>query len=466
MKNIFLLFILSANILCAQNKPIALHPKNPHYFIYQNASTVLITSAEHYGAVMNLDFDFEKYLTTLNKDGLNLTRLFTGGTYVEPNGAFNIERNTLAPLPLKFICPWARSNEPGYANDGNKFDLNKWDDAYFKRLKHFMSVAQSKGVIVELTFFCPFYDTMQWRLSPVNNINNITPVADGLDRTEVYTVGAKTAPMNTLQAKLVKKIVTELNDYDNLLYEIMNEPYFGGVTLEWQHFIAKTIDDTEKDLPKKHLITQNIANESAIIESPDKLVSVFNFHYASPPVAVTQNYHLNKVIGCNETGFKGTSDSVYRLQAWQFMLAGGALFNNLDYSFTAGYEDGTFTYPETQPGGGSVALRKQLSCLKNFMQSFNFINMRPDSSIIKNISSKDASVKMLSNPGKEYAVHIMNGKNLQLEMALPANKYAITWIDPITGNNISSENITVNNDVAALTAPSYTTDIALKIIKQ
>ena len=71
-------------------------------------------------------------------------------------------------------------------------------------------------------------------------------------------------------------------------------------------------------------------------------MSVFNFHYAAPPIAVAHNYHLNRVIGCNETGFKGTSDSVYRLQAWQFLLAGGALFNNLDYSFTAGYEDGTF----------------------------------------------------------------------------------------------------------------------------
>ena len=114
-------------------------------------------------------------------------------------------------------------------------------------------------------------------------------------------------------------------------------------------------------------------------------------------------------------------------------MAGGALFNNLDYSFTAGYEDGTFEYPDTQPGGGSVALRKQFSYLKSFMQSFDFINMRPDSSIIKNVSSKDASVKILANPGKEYAAHIIGGKNLQLQIALPTNKYAVTWIDPVPG---------------------------------
>jgi len=466
MKRILLLFFFSVNILNAQDKPITLHPENPHYFTYQDKPTILITSGEHYGAVLNLDFDYEKYLNTLYKDGLNLTRLFTGGTYVEPAGAFNITSNTLAPLPLKFICPWARSIEPGYAGGGNKFDLNKWDDSYFERLKKFMSVAQSKGVIVELTFFCPFYDSTQWLLSPVNNSNNITPVANNLGRSDVYTISEKTRLMNALQAKLVKKIVTELNDYNNLIYELINEPYFGGVTPGWQHFIAITITETEKNLPKKHLITQNIANESAIIDNPDKLVSVFNFHYAAPPVAVAQNYHLNKVIGCNETGFKGTSDSVYRLQAWQFMLAGGGLFNNLDYSFTAGHEDGTFKYPETQPGGGSVAFRKQLQYLKTFLESFHFVSMQPDSSIIKYVSSKNAAVKILCNPGKEYAAHIMGGKNLELQIALPANKYRVTWIDPLTGKNLSSKSITATDAVTSLKAPAYTTDIALKIIKQ
>ena len=33
------------------------------------------------------------------------------------------------------------------------------------------------------------------------------------------------------------------------------------------------------------------------------------------------------------------------------MIAGGALYNNLDYSFAVGHEDGSFVYPDTQPGG-------------------------------------------------------------------------------------------------------------------
>ena len=112
----------------AAARPIALHPDNPHYFVWRGRPTILITSAEHYGAVINLDFDYRKYLDTLAADGMNYTRVFSGA-YVEPQGAFKIERNTLAPGRGRFIAPWARSSETGYPNGGNKFDLSRWDDA-------------------------------------------------------------------------------------------------------------------------------------------------------------------------------------------------------------------------------------------------------------------------------------------------------------------------------------------------
>src|SRR6058998_853912 len=93
--------------VAGQCVPLALHPDNPHYFLFRGKPTVLITSGEHYGAVLNLDFDYVKYLDALAKDRLNLTRTFSGA-YVEPQGAFKIARNTLAPATGRFICPWAR----------------------------------------------------------------------------------------------------------------------------------------------------------------------------------------------------------------------------------------------------------------------------------------------------------------------------------------------------------------------
>src|SRR5207249_10702412 len=98
----------------------------------------------------------------------------------------------------------------------------------------------------------------------------------------VYTLD-KNGGLLAVQDTLVRKLVRELNTFDNLYFEVCNEPYFGGVTLDWQHHIVDTIVAAEKELPHKHLISQNIANGSKKVERPHPAVSIFNFHYASPP---------------------------------------------------------------------------------------------------------------------------------------------------------------------------------------
>jgi PA14 domain len=383
--------------------PLALHASNSHYFEWRGRPTILITSGEHYGAVMNLDFDYRKYLDTLAADGLNYTRVFSGA-YVEPQGAFNIARNTMAPAAGRFIAPWARSTQAGYAGGGNKFDLKAWNPDYFKRLTDFITYASSKGIIVEVTLFCPMYEEVQWSLSPMNASNNVNDIG-AVPRNNVYTLD-KTGRLLAVQEALVRKIVTELNGFDNVFYEICNEPYFGGVTMPWQHHIADVIVDAERQLPARHLIAQNIANNSATIADLHPAVSIFNFHYASPPDTVRMNYALNKVIGDDETGFAGTRDATYRGEAWDFVIAGGALFNNLDYSFVAGGEDGTFAYPPTQPGGGSAALRRQLKILRDFIGGFEFVRMTPDDSVIAGGAPAGGSARALVERGRAIAIYV------------------------------------------------------------
>src|SRR6266700_2657178 len=135
--SVLLLSSIGALAAAESNSRLRLHPRNPHYFLFRGKPAVLVTSGEHYGAVLNLDFDFVKYLDTLHADKLNLTRTFSGA-YCEPSGSFNIKSNTLAPARGRFIAPWARSDTPGYPNGGNKFDLTKWNEEYFTRLKQFI----------------------------------------------------------------------------------------------------------------------------------------------------------------------------------------------------------------------------------------------------------------------------------------------------------------------------------------
>jgi hypothetical protein len=451
--------------------PLALHPDNPHYFLFRGKPTVLITSGEHYGAVLNLDFDYRKYLETLEADGLNLTRTFTGA-YCEPAGAFHIAENTLAPAKGRFLAPWARSDTSGYANGGNKLDLTRFDDAYLRRLKDFVAEAGKRGIVVEMNVFCPFYEEPQWQLSPMNTANNVNGLGK-VARTDVYTLD-KHGGLLAVQEALVQKLVAELKDYDNLYYEISNEPYFGGVTLGWQHHIADVIVAAEKDFPAKHLISQNVANGAAKVEKPHPAVSIFNFHYATPPDAVAMNYGLNKVIGDNETGFKGTGDAAYRMEGWDFVLAGGGLYNNLDYSFTVGREDGTFVFPASQPGGGGKELRKQLRVLKEFIYGFDFVKMKPDVTTLLGEAPAGLSVRGLSEPGRAYAFYLRpkpakkgeevpkRADEVVLRLALPAGSYRVEWLDPLSGKVVKDETFTDNGKERLLTAPPFKDDLALR----
>jgi hypothetical protein len=383
-----------------QKAPLSLHPQNPHYFQFRGRPMILITSGEHYGAVLNLDFDYATYLKALRTDGLNHTRVWAG-TYREVPGSFNITDNTLAPQPNRYVCPWARSSTPGYSQGGNKFDLKTWDEAYFARLRDFMTLASRLGIVVEMNLWCPNYDEALWKASPLHASNNVNNVGS-CGKDETYTL--KHPDLLDVQEATTRKIVRELRDFDNLYYEICNEPYFGGVALDWQYRIAEIIVDAEREFPARHLISQNIANGRAKVDKPHPAVSILNFHYCVPPDTVGMNYVLDRVIGENETGFRGKEDVLYRSEGWDFLLAGGGIYSNLDYSFTTKNAEGTLQSYKS-PGGGSPALRKQLRILKDFMYGLQFVQMVPNDAVIRSISLEGLRSRALVEPGKQIAAY-------------------------------------------------------------
>jgi hypothetical protein len=462
-------------------QPIRLDPQNPHYFLFHGKPAVLVTSGEHYGAVLNLDFNYQKYLATLAADHLNYTRLFTG-EYVEKPGSFGIKLNDLAPAPGRLIAPWARSQTPGYHNGGNKFDLDRWDPAYFRRLKDFVRQAGRHGIVVEVSLFSSQYNN--WDMSPLNWTNTVNPVAH-VARDDVYTL--HNGNLLAYQVKMVRKIVGELDGFDNVIYEIINEPYAntpdtaGPINpyllnwrkiwqnrvdlasqqvLAWQRKIAAVIADTESSLPKRHLIAQNFANFRYPLLDIDSHVSILNFHYAWPD-AVTLNYGFDRVIGFDETGFSGHADATYRRQAWNFLLAGGALFDNLDYSFTVGHEDGTAH--NRAPGGGSPALRAQLGVLKHFLESFDFIRMRPNHEVVR--SAPGVFTQALGWSGHQYAIYVNGGTQCTLTLALPPGRYQAEWVSTKTGAVLKRQILSSRHAPVKLQSPGYSEDIALRIVR-
>jgi hypothetical protein len=259
---------------------------------------------------------------------------------------------------------------------------------------------------------------------------------------------------------------------------VCNEPYFGGVTIQWQHRIVDAIVEAERDLPKKHLISMNIANGRKKVDDSHPAVSIFNFHYCVPPDTVDMNYGLGKVIGENETGFRGRDDLLYRTEGWDFMLAGGGLYNNLDYSFTTQHPSGTLL-DYSSPGGGSPELRDQLRILAEFLRGFDFVRMAPDRQLVGRVTP-ELSVQALSEPGKAYAIYLhvplaskpedldsIKARQVQaeLEVQLPAGTYTAQWLDTKTGQVTQSENVEHGGGSRRLISPQFTVDTALRILR-
>ncbi|HTV16142.1 MAG TPA: hypothetical protein VMD92_03165 [Acidobacteriaceae bacterium] len=464
--------------------PIRLDPVNPHYFLFRGKTIALVTSGEHYGAVINRAFDYHRYLATLAADGLNETRIF-GGSYVEvPGQSFGILRNDLAPAPGDFIAPWARSATPGYAGGGNKFDLNRWNPEYFRRLHDFLDEASRLGIVVEISLFSSQYGEAQWSLSPFNALNNVNGT-ELSDWKKVNTLD--NGSILHYQEAYVRKLVHETVAFDNVIYEIQNEPWSdrpvpAGVinpylpppardqfpntvdvadqqSLNWQLTVAGWILDAQRSRPTSHLIAECYANFRTPTQKILQEVQIVNFHYAWPE-AVTWNYGLDKAIAYDETGFLGPEDAAYRRQAWNFMMSGGSAFDALDYSFSPGHEDGTDTAPNG-PGGGSPALRRQLGILSEFLHGLPLEHMRPDAQTF--VWASPAVARALSWPGHVWAAYLDGRGPAVTSFSLPAGHYAIRWISVVDGAVVAHEQLSSPGGNASVVSPAFEDGIALRL---
>jgi hypothetical protein len=464
--------------------PIRLHPQNPHYFLYKGKTLAIVSSAEHYGAVINLDFDYRRYLETLAAEGMNYTRLFAGTYFEVPGESFRIENNTLAPRNGRVITPWKKVTGPG----GNeKYDLSQWNDAYFDRLKDFVRLAQEKDIIVEITLFSSVYADRMWNICPQNPANNIN-LDPGLSRREVHTL--QNGKLFGYQAALVRKLVHELNDLDNFFFEIQNEPwsdrgvpvynllnqedlennswtlkvdFADAASLAWQDSLAAIIATEEEQLGRRHLIAQNYANFGAPVPRVSDHISVINFHYDWPE-AVRWNYHYDRVVGFDESGFAGSGDKVYRRQAWKFMLSGGGLFNNLDYSFFVGHEDGTGV--NNAPGGGSKILRRQLKTLRDFLESFPLGKMHPNCTAV--VRSPGLIPYLLSAGDEAYAVYLraVGTDSSLLQLRTGKGTYRVTTLNTITGVYDEPQTLTAVDGLLTINVEIADGELALKIIRE
>lgn len=446
---IFGLGVWQTSAIAQGHAPIRLHPANPHVFEFRGRPTVLVTSAEHYGAVMNAEFNYDIYLAELQRHGFNLTRLFSG-MYAETWGE---PWNTLNPASGKFLSPYKRSSTPGFKDGGNKFDLDQWDDEYFARLKDFVRKAGKAGIVVEMTLFCVFYGEPEWSISPYAPGNNVNGFGN-FTHTDFWKT-SNTAAMARAEA-LTKKIVTELKEFDNVYFELNNEPWIGGPRHPnpWNDRIIAAIQSVDKS----HLIAINL--DAPAGNAIPAGISILNYHYASPPNAVATNWGLNMVTSFDESGFRQSGPDNYRKEAWDFIIAGGAVYDNLDWSFSVASPEGKDKGARDNLGPKAPELRDQLAILLKFMNGFDVSTLKPNKGIVK--GGAPATFYALADAGRAYAIYLNGGSKSDLQLDLPQGNYGVEWVDTKSGA-ITKSAINHGGGTVTISSPNYSQDIALAI---
>src|SRR5262245_18078871 len=141
--------------------PIRIHPENSKLFEFRGKPLVLVTTTEHYGAVMNRPFRYERYLADAAEKGITLTRLFV--LFRELQVPMN-PYSTCKPEGLDYIAPFERTG-PARARDGEPtFNLDRPIAEFYERLHHFLALASDYGIIVEVVLLINTYNDNVWSL--------------------------------------------------------------------------------------------------------------------------------------------------------------------------------------------------------------------------------------------------------------------------------------------------------------
>ena len=495
-------------------KIFSIHPDNPRCFQYQEQPFKILTSAEHYGAVLNGDFDYDIYLQEMRRTGQNATRVFTfyreKATSIPGPG----DMNTLVPRPEASVMPWERVSGHGLAADGlKKFDLNRWNPAYFDRLRDYVRKCAESGVICEIVLFCNPYNQEKYDLFPCSKLSNVNGVGEDLDDPRSFmTLDAPS--IVDFQERFVRKMVEELNGFDNVYYEICNEPHISGGSLEenekkvivWQSHIARVIRQAEENMPKRHLIAVNSHFRFDLSESSDGTVrrhddlsyfqnpdfDIINYHYISAKKVVQglqfarvsqaragltwgflrQRDQFGKPIVFDETysGIVHGRPEVYpinRAEAWEMILSGGAGYNNLDWSFTQSDETGSGKEPI---GDGrrlnGRQLREWINILRKLLEQYDLAALVPAVGVLPESVPGYGYAALTDGQGRYiiyfsderlYRSEACNPRALSVALTLPAGSYKARTLDPKTG---AVEDLP---EAMNLEIPEFAEDVAILI---
>ncbi len=423
---LFVAILIASTQAEPTNGPLRVCPDNPRYFADADGKAVLLVGSHVWYNLVDMGpedppkpFDYDAYLEWMKRYDHNFMRMWTWEMVkwdTKANGAHaRKDVTTFYAAPH----PWLRCGD-GKALDGKpKFDLTKFDPAYFNRLRQRVDAARQKGIYVSIMLFEGW--AMQnieggWKLHPFNPQNNVNGVngdsnGDGKGL-EVYELAVNA--VTDIQKAYIRKIIDTVNDLDNVLYEISNENH--PESTQWQYAMIRYIHEYENGKPAQHPVGMTFqykggANKT-LFDSPAEWVS------PNPEGGYRDNPPANdgKKVILNDTdhlwGIGGN-------QAWVWK----SFTRGLNPIFMDPYDGivlGSRFDPKFEP------IRRSMGYALKFAQRMDLNKCEPA-----------AEGYCLSNPGIQYLVYQPMAGN-PVKLKLTPIEYSFEWFDPGSGKTITT----------------------------
>jgi hypothetical protein len=438
--------------------PLKVHPSNPRYFTDGTGKVIYLTGSHTWSNFKDMGktdppppFDFEAYLDFLKHHNHNFIRMWTWEL-----STYTYDGELIYAEPF----PWLRTG-PGKALDGKpKFDLTKFNQAYFDRLRARVEAAGRRGIYVSIMLFeghglHASQSPWCWDGHPLNVRNNINgingdPNGDGRGL-EIHTL--QIPEVTAIQEVYVRKVIDAVNDLDNVLYEIANES--GNYSTQWQYHMIRYIHEYERNKPKQHPVGMTFqwarehrgTNENLFNSPADWISPGPDGGYRDDPPAADGR----KIIISDTDHLWGIGGN----QAWvwkSFCRGLNPIFmdpyrevkedetqGERRTTWTDHLSDATTLDPKWDP------IRRNMGYTLFYANRMNLAAMTPRGDLA-------STGYCLANPGVEYLIYLPDGGEVSVDLSDALGELVLEWLNPSTGERMSGGK-TTGGDRQVFTAP-------------
>jgi hypothetical protein len=427
-------------------------PINPRYFTDDTGRAIYVTGSHTWTGLIDrgpadppAPFDFNRYLDLLQSSNHNFIRLWSRHV----TRYRNYGRDVLYGDPL----PWVRSG-PGTALDGKpRFDLRRFDDRYFTRLRDRVTAARERGIYVAIMLFGGGVEVSEWEGNPfsvANNINGIDGDVDGDGKGDTQRLPLS-REIDALQKAYVRRVIDTVNDLDNVLFEISNEGESNSV--EWQYQLVNYIKAYEAGRVDGVVRKQHVVGMTALWTTDNEALSRSAADWISPGAIASDSPDIYVTDPPAADGQKVTildSDHLF----FDMMLNDPTAARSWVWkSFTRGYnpilmdnifEDTTGRAVPPTRDAGFIAAREAMGDTRRYADKIGLSAMLPRGDLT-------STGYALANPGSEYLIYQPASGPLTVHLTVGAYDYE--WFNPSSGKIYSTGAVTVADDERSFTPP-------------